>query len=113
MSGCMVQQARPVDVVKKDDDLWSPRHSSSHSQPFFSGLGSESAFLSHFLPAPGNHPSSTVGQFSSNALRADLQRSKHAGETPFPHAGGTPSPRHSSCVASADSCGRRCHEHEQ
>ena len=71
-------------MVKKDDDLWSPRHSSLHSQPFFTGLGSESAFLSHFLPAPGNHPSSTVGQLSNNALRADLQRSKHAGEA-APH----------------------------
>ncbi|CAL5224835.1 g7589 [Coccomyxa viridis] len=72
-------QARPVDVVKKDDDLWSPRQSHSYSQPFFTGLGSESAFLSHFLPAPGNHPSTTSGQFSSNVLRADLQRTQHTG----------------------------------
>ena len=76
----MVLQARPVDVVKKDDDLWSPRHSQSYNQPFFTGLGSESAFLSHFLPAPGNHPSTTSGQFSSNALRADLQRTQHTGD---------------------------------
>lgn len=105
MSGCVVQQARPVDVVKKDDDLWSPRHSSSHSQPFFTGLGSESAFLSHFLPAPGNHPSSTVSQFSSTALRADLQRSKHAGEA-TPHqrpCDGIPQPAATHIVLSTSS----------
>ena len=82
----LVLQARPVDVVKKDDDLWSPRQSQSYSQPFFTGLGSESAFLSHFLPAPGNHPSTTSGHFSSNALRADLQRTQHTGDVCYRHA---------------------------
>ena len=80
----LVLQARPVDVVKKDDDLWSPRQSHPYSQPFFTGLGSESAFLSHFLPAPGNHPSTTSGQFSNNALRADLQRTQQTGKLCHP-----------------------------
>ena len=47
MSPCVVQQARPVDVVKKDDDLWSPRHSSSQGQPFFTG-----AWFRVSLPVP-------------------------------------------------------------
>ena len=76
------------------------------TQPaLFTGLGSESAFLSHFLPAPGNHPSSTVSQFSSTALRADLQRSKHAGEA-TPHqrpCDGIPQPAATHIVLSTSS----------
>ena len=72
-------QVRPIDAVKKDDDLWSPRQSQAYHQPFFTGLGSESAFLSHFLPAPGNHPLTTSGHLSSSTLRADLQRTQHTG----------------------------------
>ena len=41
---------------KKDDDLWSPALRGSASAPPARPLGSEAAFLSHFLPAPGNHP---------------------------------------------------------
>lgn len=45
---------------KKDDNLWSPalrgHMASSASAPPARPLASEAAFLSHFLPAPGNHP---------------------------------------------------------
>ena len=64
-----------MDVVKKDDDLWSPRHSNWGSMhgPSAGGLSSESAFLSHFLPAPGNHPP-PIQHPSTTTLRADLHR---------------------------------------
>ncbi|KAK9905737.1 hypothetical protein WJX75_005400 [Coccomyxa subellipsoidea] len=69
-------QSHPVDVIKKDDDLWSPRH--SHVPPlqqgYPAGMASEAAFLSHFLPAPGNHPLPSTQHISSSTLRADMQR---------------------------------------
>ena len=85
---CRSVQSPNVDVVKKDDDLWSPRHShwgSMHGPSM--GLSSESAFLSHFLPAPGNHPP-PIQQPSTSTLRADLHRHRlpAGGPLPPPHA---------------------------
>ncbi len=55
---------------KKDDDLWSPAlrgggggggllPATTSLPPLRPAAGSEAAFLSHFLPAPGNHPAPT------------------------------------------------------
>ena len=50
------------------------------------GLASEAAFLSHFLPAPGNHPP-PIQQPSTSTLRADLHRQRLPGERdPLQHA---------------------------
>ncbi len=80
-SHALLEQSHPVDVIKKDDDLWSPRHSHTSPQPHIypAGLTSEAAFLSHFLPAPGNHPPPSAQHLSSSSLRADLHRHRVPG----------------------------------
>ena len=111
---------------KKDDDLWSPalrsggHMPSSASAPAARPLGSEAAFLSHFLPAPGNHPpppppwaapgwsglglGSTTprGDPATSRHRAAPAAPAHAPQQPGHHApaGEWPPPAHSQAARS-------------
>lgn len=76
--GSAAPQSPSLDVAKKDDDLWSPRHAHVAGAHAPAALASEAAFLSHFLPAPGNHPPS-IYHPSTTTLRADLNRHRLAG----------------------------------